>query len=102
MNNYKVKEEKKTAAKSHKSKKKVLVYKTFESKVKGLEEVVLKSEAVKHAAQFMKMLEEIVKYVQVKYNSGIARMIKDEECLEFIIAECPVTWVETNIDGMLM
>ena len=40
MNNYKVKEEKKPAAKILKNKKKVSVYKTFKSKVQGLEEFV--------------------------------------------------------------
>ena len=72
MSNDDIKEEKKPALKSRESKTKISMYKTFKKKVEGLEEVVFKSGAVKHAAQITKMLEEIAKYVQVKYNSDVA------------------------------
>ena len=63
MNSYKIKKEKKFPAKSKKNKKKALVYKTFKSKVEGVEGAMFQRRAVKHAANFTKLLEETVKYV---------------------------------------
>ena len=59
-----VKEEKKFIVKGWDGKQKPTVYKPFKSKVKGLKDTVFESGAVKHAAQFMKILEEIANYVQ--------------------------------------
>ena len=74
------------------------MHKTFKTKIEGLQDIVVESGAVKHAAQFTKMLENIAKYVQVKYNSDIARMIKDVELAEFNFPEHPVPWVISNED----
>ena len=59
-----MKDKKKFNVKGQDGKRKNSVYKPFKSKVIGLEEAVFKSEAVKHAAQFMKTLEEIANYIQ--------------------------------------
>ena len=52
---------------------------TFKSNVEGLKEAVFESGAVKHATQFTETLKEKAKYVQKKYNSDVAKMIKDVE-----------------------
>ena len=52
-------------------------YKAFKKKIEGLNIAVFKSRAVKYAAQFTKTLENIIDYVQIKYNSDVARMIRD-------------------------
>ena len=76
-------------------------WKTFKSKVKGLEDAIFQIWAVKHAAQFTKVLEETAKYIQKKYNCNIAKMIKDVECPLFKFPKCPVPWVITYVDGMM-
>ena len=63
------------------------VYKPFKSKVEGLEDTVFESGAVKHAVQFTKTLEEIAYYIQKKFNSDVAKMMKD---VEHPIFEFPV------------
>ena len=75
-----------------------MVYKTFKSKVEDLEEAVFKSRAVKHTAQFTKTLKEITKYVQKKYNSDMAKMIKDVECPKFDFPAHPVPKIVVNPD----
>ena len=54
-------------------KQKLMLYKPLKSKVEGIQDAVFESRAVKYAAQFTKILEEI----QKKYNSDIMTMIKD-------------------------
>ena len=76
-----------------------MVYKAFKSKVDGLEEAVIESGAVKHAAQFTKTLEEIAKYVQKKYNSNVAKMIKHVERPKFDFPACPTPTIIFNSDG---
>ena len=66
-----------------------MVYKTFKSKVEQFEDAMFENGSIKHATQFTKMLEEISKYVQVKYNSDVAHMIKDIKHSEFKFPECP-------------
>ena len=60
------------AAKSWENKKKASVYKTFKSNIEGLEDAMCESRAVNHAAQFMKMLQEIEKFVQMKFSINVA------------------------------
>ena len=60
---------------------------------------MFKSEAVKHAAQFTKMLDKIANYVQKKYNNDIAKKIKDVECPIFKFSICSVLKISTNPDG---
>ena len=55
-----------------------------------LEDAVFESGAVKHASQFKKRLEEIANYVQKKYNSNVAKMIKNVECPIFEFPVWPV------------
>ena len=50
------------------------------------------------AIKLTKMLEETAKYVQVKYTSDVARIIKDVERPEFNLPERPVPRVVTNED----
>ena len=64
MNNEVMKDENKFNAKGQDGKRKTLVYKPFKSKVNCVEDAVFESGAVKHAAQFMKTLEEISNYVK--------------------------------------
>ena len=73
-----------------------------ESKVEGLEDAVFESGAMKHAAQFTNMLEEITNYVQKKYNSDVAKMIKDMErpVFEFPVRPLPKTIL--NSDGTII
>ena len=68
MSNEEVKEEKKFIGKSQDGKRKTIQYKQLKSQFEGLEDVVFKSGAIMHAAQFTKTLEEIAKYVQKNYN----------------------------------
>ena len=75
----KISKKKKIVAKGQYGKQKSSLYKPFKSKVEGLEGAVFESGAVKHAYQFTKALEEIANYVQKKYNSDVAKMIKDVE-----------------------
>ena len=55
--------QKKFIMKSQVGKQKTIQYKPLKSKTEGLEDAVFESSAVKHAAQFSKMLEEIARYV---------------------------------------
>ena len=64
MNNEDIKGGKKFIAKGQEGKRKTMQHKTFKSKVRELKDAVFESGAVKHAAQFTKTLEEIVKYVK--------------------------------------
>ena len=62
MSNKEIKEEKRFIAKGQEGRWKMMQDK-LSNKVEGLEDAVFESGAVKHAAQFMKTLEEISKYV---------------------------------------
>ena len=64
MSNDNITDEKKVIARNQDGKQKMIQYKPFKSKVEGLEEAVFESGTLKHAAQFTKMLKEILKYVQ--------------------------------------
>ena len=64
MSNEEVKEEKKFNMKRQDGKQKTKIYKSFKSKVDGLEDAVFESGAMKCVAQFTKTLEEITNYVQ--------------------------------------
>ena len=57
-----IKEEKKFITKGQDDKQKLIVYKPFKNKVEGLEDEVFQSGAVKNAAQFTEMLEDITNY----------------------------------------
>ena len=94
-----VKEEKKITVKGWEGKQKLTVYKPFKRKVECLESAVFKSGAVKHAAQFMKMLEEITNYIQKKYNSDVVKMIKDMEYPTFEFPVWSVPRIILNPDG---
>ena len=59
------------------------------------------SQVVGNSAQFMKTLEEIAKYVQMKYKSDVAGMIKDVESPEFNFPKRPVPRIVTNVDGTM-
>ena len=59
---------------------------------------MFKGRTVNHAAEFTNMLEEIAKYIQVKYNSDMAWMIEDVEHLEFDCPEHPIPWFVTKIE----
>ena len=99
MSSKEIKEEKNFNPKGQDGKRKSVVYKTFKGKVEGLEEAIFESRAVKHAAQFTKTLEEIAKYVQKKYNSDVAKMMKDVERPKFDFPARPVTKIVVNSDG---
>ena len=58
-----VKEEKKPAIKGQDDKRRIAMNKSFKSKIE----------------QFMETLEEIANYIQIKYNSGMAKMISKVE-----------------------
>ena len=93
-----VKEEKKFATKGRDGKQKSTIYKPFKSKVESSEDAVFESGAVKNAAQLTKMLEEIVNYMQKKYNSDFAKMIKDMERPTFKFPIWPVLRIILNPD----
>ena len=78
-----------------------MIYKAFRSKIDGLEDAVFESGAVKHAAQFTKTLEEIANYVQRKYNSDVAKMIKDVERPVFEFPPRPLPKTIVNPDGTI-
>ena len=101
MSNKEVKEEEKFIAKGRDGKQKTILYKPFKSKIEGLEDAVFESGAVKHAAQFTKMLEEIAKYIQKKYNSDVAKMIKDVERQKFDFRVSRVPQTVMNLDGTM-
>ena len=61
---------------------------------------MFESSAVKHAAQFTKMLEEIANSVQNKYNSDVVKMIKDVECPIFKFPVHPAPKITLNPDGI--
>ena len=49
--------------------------------------------------QFTKTVEEIADYVQLKYNSDIARMIRDVECPVFKFPQQPLAQIVTDANG---
>ena len=89
----------KFVAKGQDGKQKSSLYKPFKSKVEGLEDAVFESGAVKHAAQFTKTLEEIANYMEKKYNSNVAKMIKVVERPIFEFPVRPVPKTILNLDG---
>ena len=101
MNNEEIRQEKKVNMKSQHGKWKTSIYKALKSKVDSLEDAVFESGAVKHAAQFTKTLEEIANYVQKKYNSDVAKMIKDVERSVFEFPARPLLKTILNSDGRI-
>ena len=75
------------------------MYKVFKSRVEGLKDAVFESGTVKHAVQFTKTLQEIVDYIQIKYNSDVARMIRDVEHPVFKFPQQPIAQVITDSNG---
>ena len=76
--------------------KKITSIQAFKSKIKGLKDPVFKSGSIKHTAQFTKILEEIANYVQLKYNSDVAKMMRDMEHPVFKFPQQPMAQVITN------
>ena len=72
-----------------------------QSKVQCLEDAIFESGAEKHTAHFTETLEKIAKYVQKKYNSDIANIIKDVEQPQFDFSTCSVPQIITDVDGMM-
>ena len=97
--NSELKEEKKLATKGWDDKKKWLMHKAFKSRVEGLKDAVFESGSLKHAAQFTKTLEEIIDYIQIKYNSDVA-MIRDMECPVFKFLQQSMAQIVTDANGI--
>ena len=95
----KVKEQRKLTAKGWEDKKKRPQYKAFKSKVEGLKDAVFKSGFFKHAVQFAKTIDENADYIQIKYNSDMARMIRDVERPVFKFRQQPTAQIITNANG---
>ena len=65
----------------------------------GLKDKVFKSEAVKHAAQFTKMLEAITECMQINFNSDVAEEICNVKKPENKLSEKPITIKIVNEEG---
>ena len=77
MSNKEIKEEKKFTAKGGEGKQKMMQYKTFKSKVEGLEDAVFEIEAVKYPVYQDSWRNS--KICPKKYNSNVAKMVKHME-----------------------
>ena len=54
----------------------MFTFRPFKSSIGGLEVSVFESGTVRHAAQFMKTVEAIAKYIQINFNSDVAEAIR--------------------------
>ena len=76
-------------------------YKTFKCKVEGLEGAIFESGAVKHSAQFTKILKETGRYVQEQYIGNAAKTINDIERRNFEFPAHSVPQIITYPDGLM-
>ena len=96
------KDKRKHATKVQEDNQSTSQYKTFKSKMEGLEDAIFESGAMKHVTQFTKMLKEIADYVQIKYSSNAVWMIRDVECPNFSYPAEPVGCLVTSEERKTM